>query len=140
MWVFPEPIRIRARVFPPTISVEGEVPEPFEARLMRLESSNEHLRLALHSLNADLSWFNLWKSYEAIRDGNGGKASLVAEGWTTADEVDRFRKTANSYAAVGDAARHARLGEPPPPNPMTLDDAEDYVRAMLHRWVTTLTR
>jgi hypothetical protein len=140
LWVFPEPIRSRAQVFPPTISVDGVVSEPMEAKLLRLEVSNEHLRFALHFLNADLSWFNLWKSYEAIRDANGGTAaSLVATGWTTSSEVDRFRRTANTYSAVGDAARHAKIGEPPPANPMGPEEAEDYVRAMLHRWVSDMT-
>jgi hypothetical protein len=119
--------------------VDGVVPEPFEAKLMRLEASNEHLRLAVHFLNADMSWFNLWKSYEAIRDANGGTApSLVAKGWMTDEEVERFRETANTYAAVGDAARHAKLGEAPPPNPMGLEEGEDCVRALLHRWVNRL--
>ena len=87
VWVFPEPARIRAQAFPPTVSVGGAVPEPSEAKLLRLEASNEHLRLAVHFLNADLSWFNLWKSYENVRDGNGGEKGLVVNGWTTGQEV-----------------------------------------------------
>jgi hypothetical protein len=116
LWVFPETIRIRAQVFPPTVSVGGVVPEPFEAKLLRLEASNEHLRLAVHFLNADLSWFNLWKSYENLRDGNGGEKGLVASGWTTDNECERFRRTANTRSAVGDEAhtpssgyRHRRI-------------------------------
>ncbi len=35
-------------------------------------------------------------------------------------------------------ARHARLGELSPPNPMALEEAEDYVRGMLLRWVNDL--
>lgn len=135
VWVFPEPIRVRAQVLPPTVSVGGAVPEPFEANLLRLEASNEHLRLALHFLNADVSWFNLWKSFENVRDGNGGEKGLVVNGWTTDEEVERFRKTANTRSAVGDAARHAKLGVPPPPNPMALEEADEYVRGLLRRWV-----
>jgi hypothetical protein len=137
-FVFPETIRLRVQVFPPTIVVNGLVPEPMEARLLRLSESNEHLRVALHFLNADLSWFNLWKSYEVIRDANGGARSLVVQGWTSQPELERFRKTANTYSATGDAARHAVIGEKPPSNPMSVEDADDFVRGMLSRWVDTL--
>lgn len=116
----------------------GAVPEPFEAKLLRLEGANEHLRLAVHFLNADLSWSNLWKSYENVRDGNGGEKGLVASGWTTEVECERFRRTANTRSAVGDGARHAKLGVPPPSNPMTLEEAEDYVRRLLLRWVNAI--
>ena len=118
--------------------MDGAVPEPFEAKLLRLEASNEHLRLAVHFLNADLSWFNLWKSYENVRDGNGGEKGLVVNGWTTDSEVERFRRTANTRSAVGDAARHAKLGVPPPPNPIALEEADDYVRGLLLRWVNAI--
>lgn len=138
VFVHPEPARLRLRTFAPTIAVSGVVPEPMEVKLLRLEGGNAHLRVALHFLNADLTWFNLWKSYEAIRDANHGASGLVATGWTTKADVERFRGTANTYAAVGDAARHARLGVAPPPNPMSLEEAEDYVRGMLARWVDSL--
>lgn len=139
VFVHPETIRIRARAFPPTIGVSGTTIEPQQVRLLRLQAANDHLRLALHFLNADLSWFNLWKAYEAIRDGNGGAKALIANGWTTDADVERVRKTANTYAAVGDDARHARLGDAAPPNPISLEGTEDYLRGLLSRWVESLT-
>ena len=138
VFVHPETIRIRAQAFAPTIVVDGVIPEPMEARLLRLQAKDEHLRLALHFLNADLSWFNLWKSFETIRDANHGARGLVTNGWTSDADIDRFRETANTYSAVGDDARHAVLGKAPPPNPMTLEGAEDYVRGLLSRWVDSL--
>ncbi|MGD0408872.1 MAG: hypothetical protein ABSB34_07780 [Candidatus Limnocylindrales bacterium] len=138
VFVHPEPIRVRVQASPPTVVVNGTILEPMEVKLLRLQASNEHLRLALHFLNADLSWFNLWKAFEPIRDANGGAAGLVARGWTSEPDIDRFRKTANTYAAVGDAARHAILAAAPPPNPIGLEQAEDYVRAILTRWVDSL--
>jgi len=53
-------------------------------------------------------------------------------------EVERFRRTANTRSAVGDAARHAKLGVPPPSNPMALEEADDYVRGLLGRWVDAI--
>ena len=138
VFVHPEPIRLRVQAFPPTVTVNGTIPEPMGVKLLRLQASNEHVRLALHFLNADLSWSNLWKAFEPIRDANGGSAGLVARGWTSESDMHRFRKTANTYAAVGDAARHALLAVSPPPNPMGLEQAEEYVRAILTRWVDSL--
>jgi hypothetical protein len=140
VFVFPETARLRAQAFPPTVVMGGTAPtEPPHVRLLRLDATNDHLRLALHFLNADLSWFNLWKAFEAIREPNHGAPSLVTKGWTRATEVGRFRETANSYSAVGDEARHALLGKPPPQNPMTLYEAEEFVRGLLSRWVASLS-
>jgi hypothetical protein len=138
VFVFPEPARMRARAFPPTVGGGLAPSEPPEVRVMRLQATNDHLRLALHFLNADLSWFDLWKAFEAIREANHGVRGLVGNGWTRDTEVRRFRQTANSYSAVGDAARHALLGHPAPQNPMTLDEADEFVRGLLSRWVASL--
>jgi hypothetical protein len=80
VFVHPEASRIRAQGFPPTISVGGTPTEPVQARLLRLQETDDHLRLALHFLNADLSWFNLWKAFEVIRAANHGEQTLVAKG------------------------------------------------------------
>jgi hypothetical protein len=138
VFVHAEAAHLRLRALPPTVSVNGITPEPLHERLLRLQAANDHLRLALHFLNADLSWFNLWKAFEAIRDGNHGEKRLVVNGWVNDAEIRRFRSTANSYSAVGDDARHAKLGTPAPSNPMTLEVADDFVRDLLSRWVASL--
>jgi hypothetical protein len=56
-------------VFPPTILVNGEVVgEAQGARLLRLQAANRHVRLALHFLNGEESWFDLYKAFEAIAE------------------------------------------------------------------------
>ena len=137
VFVHPDAAHIRARGIPPTNSVGGTPTEPVQARLLRLQETDDHLRLALHFLNADLSWFNLWKAFDAIRAANHGWQTLVANGWTQKTELDRFRKTANTYSAVGDAARHALIGVTAPPNPVTQEDADEFVRGLLFRWVAS---
>lgn len=129
----PEPARVTVRAFPPTVSVDGIAPEPLGTKLSRLQMADDHVRLALHFLNADESWFNLWKAFEAIREGKG-----LAVAGARSPEIDRFRRTANTYAAVGDEARHALLGVPAPPIPMTLRDADEFVRGLLSGWVASL--
>jgi hypothetical protein len=138
IWVHPEPIMLRLRTFPPTILISGQVVgEAPASKMLRLQEEKPHLRLALHFLNGEESWFDLYKAYEAIRDGSGGKDRLIAHG-ADPEEIDRFTETANNYAAVGDAARHARLGVQPPENPMTIGRAEDFVRSLLSQWLASL--
>jgi hypothetical protein len=140
IFVFPEPIRLRVRAFPPMVSAGGVPAEPLEARFLRLQEANERLRLALHFLNAEPSWYSLWKAFESIGAAQGGERGLIGTGWTTRAELRRFGRTANSYSAAGDAARHALPEHPPPDKPMTVEAAEDYVRGLLSRWVTELSR
>lgn len=139
LFVHPEPAIGRVRAFPPTVLINGQVVgEPLAAKILRLQAGNSHLRLALHFLNLEESWYDLWKAYEAIRDGAGGESRLIEAGWATRSAIGRFRHTANSYAAIGDAARHAKLDGTPPDEPMTLSEADDFVRAILSQWLGSL--
>jgi hypothetical protein len=140
LYVHPEPAVARARAFPPTVLVNGQVVgEAQGARLLRLQAGNPHVRLALHFLNGEESWFDLYKAYEAIRDGSGGEERLTEKGWAARNQIRRFSGTANSYAAVGDAARHAQPRWRPPKHPMTLAEADEFVRGLLSRWLAELT-
>jgi hypothetical protein len=138
LFVFPETAHVKARAFAPTISINGVLPEPRHVKLLRLEATNEHLRLAMHFLNANLTWFDLWKAFEVIREACGSEKAITTNGWTTPEEIDRFKRTANSYYAVGDDARHALLTPKPAAHPMTLDEADEFVRRLLARWVDGL--
>jgi hypothetical protein len=138
LFVFPEVARLKVRGFPPTVSINGVLPEPRHVKLLRHEATDDHLRLAMHFLNANLTWFDLWKAFEVMRDACGGEDALAANGGTTQADIVRFRRTANSYHAVGDEARHARLSQRPPPDPMNLDEADEFVRRLVARWVEAL--
>jgi hypothetical protein len=138
LFVFPEAAHLKLRTFPPTVAINGVMPEPRHVKLLRLEPTNQHLRLAMHFLNANLTWFDLWKAFEVIREACGGEKALADKGWTTRAEIVRFRHTANSYHAVGDEARHASPRHPPPSTPMSLDEADGFVRRLLARWVDGL--
>jgi hypothetical protein len=55
---------------------------------------------------------------------------MVTKGWTTKAEAGRFTQTTNSVGASGDEARHA-AEHTPPPKPMSLKDAEQFIKALL---------
>lgn len=61
-------------------------------------------------------------------------SSVVKKGWASAKQQKRFKHTANSSAA-GDASRHGHEDTDPPPNPMTLDEAQSFVQMVMHAWI-----
>ena len=79
---------------------------------------------ALHLRDGpDLSWTDLYRLYEVVRDALGGDHRTAAAGRTSAAQVRRFRYSANSVTAAGDQARHGVESGDPPTDPMTLGGA-----------------
>jgi len=80
------------------------------------------------------SWDDLYKVYEVLKDGAGGRDSLLQRIGLTKKELDRFTRTANHPAASGELARHARMREQPPADPLSLEEGRQFIREMLQRW------
>ena len=72
------------------------------------------------------SWYDLYKTYEGVRDLCGGEASLKKKSWVP-PKLKSFTHTANYY-------RHG-LGHPakknPPSNPMSLKEATELIAGMV---------
>ena len=79
-------------------------------------------------INSDFdTWYTLYKIHEIIRKVE--KFTPVFEGIDYNKESRRFQQTANSY-------RHAdKKANPPPPNPMSLSESENFIRAILIQWL-----
>lgn len=76
-------------------------------------------------------WFNLYKAWEAVREGTNGRSN----GWTSDKVRNRFTNTVNNPEAIGDDARHGvRTGEPPP-KPMAIEEAREYVGRLIRTWI-----
>ena len=82
----------------------------------------------------DLSWTDLYRLFEVIVEGAGGKDQIVAKGWVTHETMRRFKHSANSLAAAGDQARHGVEMSAPPVNPMTLSEARALLDTLLRLW------
>lgn len=89
---------------------------------------------ALHFFREN-TWGSLYKIYEIIKDDVGGKKEVITtNGWATKKGLDRFTQTAQSRKALGDSARHAAKKYKPPPQPMTIQEAELLIRGVLRSW------
>jgi hypothetical protein len=68
---------------------------------------------------------------ESTRAGSKRREqALLATGWTTHAELERFTRTAQPY-------RHGTSYQPHP-NPMTLDEGRNFIRILLSRWLASL--
>ncbi|RIJ85304.1 hypothetical protein RSP822_17085 [Ralstonia solanacearum] len=82
-----------------------------------------------------MSWVGLYRIYEVIEDDVGGQHKLENRGWGPKEDLKRFKHSANSVQVGGDNSRHGKEPQAPPKNPMTLADAERYVKLMLNAWL-----
>ena len=71
---------------------------------------------------------------EVIEDAVGGEKTLTSKSWGRKSEVKLFKQTANSFRALGAEARHGTTSQPPPSKPMSLNQARDLIRQLLHDW------
>ena len=97
--------------------------DPGVAKALRLLGTEEH------------DWVSLYWLYEVIEGDIGGMDEIADRGWATKASIRRFRHTANSPEAVGDASRHGKESTVPPPNPMELGEARALVEMILHNWL-----
>ena len=82
----------------------------------------------------DASWFDLCKIFEVLRDAAGGQAALQQRVGLSKTEFSRFTLTANHPGGSGDLARHARLSQQPPANPMSVEEGQHFIRHLIVNW------
>lgn len=128
-----------------TAAVDGvpmEPPPPEGPRRLAWAASNKNVDdlLALVGKAQGLSWIELYKVFEIIRDAVGGsRQDLYDKGWTTKPQLSAFTGSADHHAvSCIHKARHARQSGEPPKNTMTLDEAQQFIRHLAHRWLDSL--
>jgi len=83
------------------------------------------------------NWINLYKVYEVV-DKDAGKINKKIdriEQWITKKKISQFTHTANSQKAIGDDARHGVDKNAPPPEPMSLSEAQALIRNLVKQWL-----
>jgi len=81
------------------------------------------------------SWHDLYKIMEILESHEGNNlldALGIAE-----NKISCFAQTANSMAAIGDEARHAKASIPPPATPMDISEARQLIHRWAREWLTT---
>jgi hypothetical protein len=125
-----------------SIEEEYSLAEPFDSTIAQRESQRINTGLAgfiaLSSRLARksdtcrniLSFVGVngitWISLYAIRDFLKDPTIRTLTG-ASKNEIDRFRRTANSFSVLGPKGRHGSSKEQPPPKPMKLTEAENLI-------------
>ncbi len=113
---------------------EAEEHEQEPQSWLTLADKDAKVAQALRLLGQNgLTWAGLYHLYEIVLADVGNR--IYDEGWATQSEVERFRRTANSPAILGEHARHGRENTQPPPNPMSEDDAKQLITGVVVRWL-----
>jgi len=144
-FVFPESIESTYRVYAPTID-DGvsQAKENFLKEIERIVNLADYdvdiAKAFLLYGKLNHSWRNLYLVLETVEDAVGGESDLLKQTWLTnisgmKEAIKLFKKTANSYAALGVESRHAN--NPLPETPMTIDEARTVIRTLLNEWVKT---
>ncbi|TAJ20625.1 MAG: hypothetical protein EPO47_11190 [Rugosibacter sp.] len=79
------------------------------------------------------SWSELYLVFELVEANAGSR--MYADGWIGRAESKLFTRTANSYTALGKAARHGKDRGDPPTNPMHQRDAVRLMRSLVAGWL-----
>lgn len=126
----------RGRVFAPTIS-GGEDTDPTSPNSLGAELAldDSHVARALELFGLETTWVTLYQVLDVIEEDVGGGRALEKRGWAPVAELKRFTGSANSFRALGPAARHARVSWAAPANPMTLREAKDLLGSLLKTWL-----
>ncbi len=101
---------------------------------MRDQSVAKALRLLAGDPN---TWVGLYRIHEVIDNDLGGEHALIKKGWVGSRQLKRFKHSANSVAVGGDSARHGKELTVPPRDPMSLTEAQAYVRYILEAWLVS---
>ena len=125
-----------------SVPQEDEPDDPEQADVqswMTLASEDPNVAQALRLLGqGDVTCSGLYHLYEIVLGDAGGR--IYDEGWVTRSEIERFRRTANSPAVLGENARHGHETTEPPSNPMSQGDAQQLIEGLLVRWLTRALR
>ena len=114
-------------------------PPPRSAVLLRLAAGDAAIAKVLRLLSAPdaLTWVGLYRIHEVIENDVGGQHKLEKKGWGSADDLRRFKHSANSVHVGGDKSRHGKEPHVPPKNPMTLAEAEAYAKYIVQAWLVS---
>ena len=122
---------LRARA---NLSVEGlvlEAPRTTQAqKILEVMRTDRRVKVAASVLAMPgATWPHLYRCLEEVEYILGKKASNA--GLCSDNERERFTRTANSAEVAGDAARHRLAKFDPPEQPMTLAQAQIFLRNTL---------
>jgi hypothetical protein len=129
-------VRARTAVVTARVVVTGTEPAPSPVPqgicMARLATTHPQLREVLNMMGAPeaLGWVTLYKIFEIIQHDVG---KIHSKGWgPSKGDVELFTRSAQSD-------RHGVQRYDPPPDPMSLPQAQGFVRILINNWSSDMT-
>lgn len=142
-----ETLHVRAEIGEVAVAVtdaDGNVitrpaPPPRTVTIARLAVTDASVAKAMRLLAAPdyKSWVGMYRIHEVIEADVGSESALKKRGWGSAQDLKRFKRSANSVTVAGDSARHGNEVEQPPKHPMSVDEAAAYLNYVLQSWLSS---
>jgi len=80
-------------------------------------------------------WRQLYAAFEIIEHDVGNSSTLLSLRWISRNQLNRFKRTANSPHILGLEARHGASMTVPPRDPMSADEAKIFIAKLIQRWL-----
>jgi hypothetical protein len=93
--------------------------------------SDDRARLVQRLLRNELTPHTMGHILDIIEDDMGG--AII--GLTTNRQLTRFSRSINHPEVFGEHARHIVSKQEPPPHPMDLDEAREYIKSVASKWL-----
>jgi hypothetical protein len=140
VWVFPEPISLRLRVGTPTVLINGVAPQ---ARSwipdLELAAYDPKVQAVLAFLGGNVTWHSLYAALDTILNDDRTAGRKGVRDWAGVSDrrLSHFTRTANSFGAIGTAARHGPRFMAPEQT-LSLSDARVLVSEIARKWLDQL--
>ncbi len=141
--VFPGTAHVLVRTHRPTIEVGH--PDGTKSISRPADQMVKWVRLALHDSEVAKAlrlcgppvheWCDLYRLDEVIRKDEYAVRQALPTKMPSKAKLEVFRRCAQDPAVAGDKARHGRWNQDPPPNPISLADAQLIVDQFLKAWL-----
>ena len=114
-------------------------PPPRTVTIAQLAATDSSVAKAMRLLAAPdhKSWVGMYRIHEVIEADVGSEHALKKRGWGSAQDLKRFKHSANSVSVAGDSARHGKEIERPPKHPMSIDEAAAYLNYIVQSWLSS---
>lgn len=100
-------------------------------KLVGVAMENDKVRLVYDLLKGQLSPLIMGHVFDIIKDDIGGEVKKLA----TKSKITRFNRSINHPDIFGMEARHMVSQQEPPADPMNLDEAKEFIKELVNRWV-----
>jgi hypothetical protein len=120
--------------------IEKDKGPTHEQIVWQLARDNARFRLAQVVYGAlEHTWANLYKVLDVMRLAHGGLNNLKAKNYVPPQDIEHFKATANSHAAIGLDSRHVLEDGVKEPL-MTVPEAQEMFRKLFQGWIEDLRK